>query len=380
MSEISIDSVKLKLEKKSTFHAGCIDLTRLISSISTDDTGTSLLRESAYPLILRACTLLKTRHNNPVYWRALKELLSTAMHLKLTPDQLSKLKINLEDVDRFLSERDEQEERAASGASSSPAETALLNILMGGGPGATGESHYDDAGPIIDEGSERWERAQISGTLPSSSSLADNTNNTQEVTERAGVDAPISDQDRLRRARNEERRRQQQQILRGIEAIHSGMEAVARGQENAASELDSILETVLSRSAALRAAAAAIEANGQQPVIRPPASKRLLASLPILTVDESLLKEWGPEGSASSCPVCTCEYEVGDKVQTLPCKHKYHPHCVKPWLDKHNTCPLCRTEMATDDHEYEARKERAKEEEERRGAANAIRGGEHMYI
>lgn len=51
------------------------------------------------------------------------------------------------------------------------------------------------------------------------------------------------------------------------------------------------------------------------------------------------------------------------------------------WQDEHNSCPVCRHELQTDDHAYESQKEREKEaEEERRGAANAIRGGEYMYV
>ncbi|XP_052209542.1 E3 ubiquitin-protein ligase AIP2 [Diospyros lotus] len=110
----------------------------------------------------------------------------------------------------------------------------------------------------------------------------------------------------------------------------------------------------------------------------PPASKEVVAKLPVIDITEEILVKLGLE---AECSICKENLVIGDRMQELPCKHKYHPPCLKPWLDEHNSCPICRHELQTDDHNYESWKEREKEaEEERKGAANAIRGGEYMYV
>lgn len=111
---------------------------------------------------------------------------------------------------------------------------------------------------------------------------------------------------------------------------------------------------------------------------KPPASKRVVASLPRVTLDDQKLQDIGRD---THCPVCTEELQLGDEVQILPCKHVYHVPCLAPWLQKHNSCPVCRHELPTDDAKYEARKEKQQQEEEdRRGAANALTHNEFMYI
>ncbi|KAJ9168130.1 hypothetical protein P3X46_019692 [Hevea brasiliensis] len=110
----------------------------------------------------------------------------------------------------------------------------------------------------------------------------------------------------------------------------------------------------------------------------PPASKEVVANLPVITLTEEILARLGHD---AECAICKENLVVDDKMQELPCKHTFHPPCLKPWLDEHNSCPICRHELRTDDHAYESWKELEKEaEEERKGAANAVRGGEYLYI
>ena len=40
----------------------------------------------------------------------------------------------------------------------------------------------------------------------------------------------------------------------------------------------------------------------------------------------------------------------------MPCAHIFHTDCLMPWLNEHNSCPVCRFELKTDDPEYENRK------------------------
>ncbi|XP_068082728.1 E3 ubiquitin-protein ligase RNF181 [Anabrus simplex] len=89
----------------------------------------------------------------------------------------------------------------------------------------------------------------------------------------------------------------------------------------------------------------------------PPASKAVVRDL----------KEREITGPGTQCPVCLKDHEVGEKLKVLPCEHEFHAECILMWLEKTNTCPLCRHELPTDDEEYELlRKEklRAKEREE----------------
>ncbi|CAH8390383.1 unnamed protein product [Eruca vesicaria subsp. sativa] len=43
------------------------------------------------------------------------------------------------------------------------------------------------------------------------------------------------------------------------------------------------------------------------------------------------------------CSICQEEYDGKDEVGKLRCGHRYHIHCVKQWLQRKNSCPVCKT-------------------------------------
>ena len=43
-----------------------------------------------------------------------------------------------------------------------------------------------------------------------------------------------------------------------------------------------------------------------------------------------------------TCNVCLDEFEKGEKVKMLPCRHGYHNQCIEEWLITHGNCPVCK--------------------------------------
>ncbi|KAK7251128.1 hypothetical protein RIF29_34056 [Crotalaria pallida] len=82
----------------------------------------------------------------------------------------------------------------------------------------------------------------------------------------------------------------------------------------------------------------------------PPASKSAVEGLPNVAVTEELLAS-----DSSQCAVCKDTFELQEIAKQLPCKHIYHSDCILPWLELHNSCPVCRYELPTDDPDYEQR-------------------------
>jgi hypothetical protein len=46
-----------------------------------------------------------------------------------------------------------------------------------------------------------------------------------------------------------------------------------------------------------------------------------------------------------TCTICIDDFEEGDEVIKLVCKHSFHPKCIVPWLEKSAECPNCKAKI-----------------------------------
>ncbi|KAL7978324.1 hypothetical protein Chor_014863 [Crotalus horridus] len=75
----------------------------------------------------------------------------------------------------------------------------------------------------------------------------------------------------------------------------------------------------------------------------PPAEKEKISSLPTVTVTQEQVD------TGLECPVCKEDYTVAEQVRQLPCNHYFHSSCIVPWLELHDTCPVCRKSLNGED-------------------------------
>jgi E3 ubiquitin-protein ligase RNF115/126 len=102
----------------------------------------------------------------------------------------------------------------------------------------------------------------------------------------------------------------------------------------------------------------------------PPASQQAISSLPRISISQDTIEMkgtlitpvdecgeiLGEERRILECNVCKDEFIIDQEALQMPCEHLFHPDCLLPWLKNHNSCPVCRLELPTDDPDYEQRR------------------------
>lgn len=61
--------------------------------------------------------------------------------------------------------------------------------------------------------------------------------------------------------------------------------------------------------------------------------------------DQKKLKKCKIGESKSNCTICLEQYKKNQVIQILPCHHKFHHKCLKPWFKTSTCCPLCRMDI-----------------------------------
>ena len=47
----------------------------------------------------------------------------------------------------------------------------------------------------------------------------------------------------------------------------------------------------------------------------------------------------------TSCPICFDDYTDNCFVSETECKHNFHEECLEKWMERNNTCPICRKDL-----------------------------------
>lgn len=68
----------------------------------------------------------------------------------------------------------------------------------------------------------------------------------------------------------------------------------------------------------------------------PPLSKDKIDSLPNVEISKAQVEK------RLQCAVCMDEFKLTENVKKLVCDHVFHESCIVPWLERHNSCPVCR--------------------------------------
>lgn len=74
------------------------------------------------------------------------------------------------------------------------------------------------------------------------------------------------------------------------------------------------------------------------------APPEVIAAMSISVFDEHMMPSLTQD---AHCLICCTDFEIGEELGSLPgCGHFFHCECIRRWLSRAVTCPLCRKNLA----------------------------------
>jgi hypothetical protein len=82
---------------------------------------------------------------------------------------------------------------------------------------------------------------------------------------------------------------------------------------------------------------------------KPATSKKAIKEFKRFKMSEKYTKKDGKNKiEKPNCCICITDININELTLMLPCGHLFHDPCVVNWLEKNNTCPVCRFELPTE--------------------------------
>lgn len=73
--------------------------------------------------------------------------------------------------------------------------------------------------------------------------------------------------------------------------------------------------------------------------------QKVIETFPL--INYAAVKHMRASKSPLECAICLFEFLDDDTLRLLPgCRHVFHLDCIGAWLDQHETCPVCRSDLS----------------------------------
>lgn len=304
-----IEAIRSDLNKRQTFLTGCSKFINLLTELNekqSDLLAQKDIIESVFGLVSRVATLLRTRYTDKVFWRSGRKVFlageTVFQNAKVIPSPTDKLK-SIAEWKKLADEELKDEEEGEKKPTAPSAPTTATTTPPPQQP-----------------------QQSIDPSLLSSFISPGGNPSSPDVAAVAQLLGTLF-----------------QQIQTTTQGENGNREGNSEGNAFDLPNMMNMDEEALIEMVMRRSQEEYQERNGP-----PPASRDARYNLHVITIEE--------EGIV--CSVCQEEFRKGSKAKQLPCSHFFHYKCSLEWLERHNTCPLCRHQLPSEKMHFDADAER----------------------